>query len=277
MSAGCQSVAGIEAYNQPRGWKWLALLGDRIGLEISTEIWIGGVVTLLAGLLGGGAGFGYALLSTPFLLMVGFPPPFVITANLSLALLTRGTVAWRLRYHITPRRIVLLFVSSVPGMILGIITLTQVDEGLIRMATGVFIVVASLGLIWSTSRDDPGPQIPGGTIIAGTAAGFLGTTTSLSGVPIAVYFIRERLEPVRFLADMAAYFVCGNIAALGLLLISGTFATSALFPAMLLWLPGAMAGNLIGTAIGRKLPHSLFRTFTLGVVVVAGILTVVTA
>jgi uncharacterized protein len=250
--------------------------GTAIGFEISTEIWIGIGVTFIAALLGGGAGFGYALLSAPFLLMVGFSPPFVVTANLTLGLMTRSMVAWRLRYHITRRRIGILLLSSLPGTILGVIALTQIDESVIRMATGVLVIVASIGLIWSTSRPEPGPPIPGGTGIAGFFAGFLGTTTSLSGVPAAIYFIRERLEPVRFLADMAAFFVGGNILALLVLFISGAFVTSALFPATLLWLPGAMIGNLVGTAIGRRLPHSLFRTFTLGVVIIAGVVTVVT-
>jgi uncharacterized protein len=228
-------------------------------------------------LLGGGAGFGYALLSAPFLLMVGFSPPFVVTANLTLGLTTRAMVAWRLRYHITRRRVGILLLSSLPGTIVGVIALTQIDESVIRMATGVLVIVASIGLIWSTSRTEPGQPIPGGTVIAGVFAGFLGTTTSLSGVPAAIYFIRERLEPVRFLADMAAFFVGGNILALTVLFISGVFVTSALFPATLLWLPGAMIGNLVGTAIGRRIPHSLFRTFTLGVVIVAGIVTVLTS
>jgi uncharacterized protein len=209
--------------------------------------------------------------------MVGFSPPFVVTANLTLGLTTRAMVAWRLRYHITRRRVGILLISSVPGTIAGIWALTTVDESLIRMATGVLVIVASIGLIWSTSRPEPGAQIPGGTVIAGAFAGFLGTTTSLSGVPAAIYFIRERLEPVRFLADMAAFFVGGNILALTMLFIGGAFVTSALFPATLLWLPGAMIGNLVGTAIGRRIPHALFRTFTLGVVIVAGVLTVVTS
>jgi uncharacterized protein len=251
--------------------------GQIIGLEISTEIWIGIIVTFFAALLGGGAGFGYALLSAPFLLMIGLSPPFVITANLTIGLITRLMVAWRLRYHITRHRILTLLISSVPGSIIGVITLTRVDESLIRMATGILVIVASIGLIYSTSRPEPGPQIPGGTVIAGLFAGFLGTTTSLSGVPAAIYFIRERLEPARFLADMAAFFVSVNLLALGMLMISGAFVSSALFPATLLWLPGAMIGNLVGTAIGRRLPHALFRTFTLGVVVVAGILTVITS
>jgi uncharacterized protein len=210
------------------------------------------------------------------LLLVGFSPPFVVTANLTLALITRGMVAWRLRYHITRRRIGILLLSSVPGAIIGVLALTRVDESVIRMATGVLVIFASIGLIWSTSRPEPGPPVPGGTWITGFFAGFLGTTTSLSGVPAAIYFIRERLEPVRFLADMAAFFVGGNILALTMLFISGAFVTSALFPAALLWLPGAMIGNLIGTAIGRRLPHSLFRTFTLCVVIIAGIVTVLT-
>jgi uncharacterized protein len=235
------------------------------------------VVVFLAAMLGGGAGFGFALVSAPFLLLTGFSPPFVVTANLTLGLVTRSVVTWRLRYHINRRRVGILLASSVPGAMLGVMALTRIDESSIRMATGVLVIVASIGLIWSTSRPEPGPPIPGGTGIAGVVAGFLGATTSLSGAPVAIYLIRARLEPVRFLADMAAFFVGGNFLALSILLAGGALVSSALFPAALLWLPGALAGNLIGTAIGRRLPYSLFRTFTLIVVVVSGVVTVITS
>jgi uncharacterized protein len=234
------------------------------------------LVTFLAALLGGGAGFGYALLAAPFLLMIGYAPPFVVTVNLTLGVLTRAAVVYRFRYYVTWRRIGILIAASFPGFIIGILALTRLDASVIRMATGIFAIVSAVGLVWSTSRPEKGRPIPAGTVLAGLIGGFLGTTTSLSGVPTAIYLIRERLEPIRFIADMAAFFVFANIVALVLMVIGGAFVTSALFPAALLWLPGALVGNLLGARIGSRLPSGIFRRFTLGVVFVAGIITVVT-
>jgi uncharacterized protein len=235
------------------------------------------MVTFLAGLLSGGAGFGYAILSAPFLLLIGFSPPFVITANLSVGILTRVGVTWNFRQYVSVRRVIALTLSSAPGMLIGLLILTRVDPSLIARATGAIAIVAALGLFWSTSRTGSAIRIPGGLLIAGFIGGVLGTTTSLSGIPPAIYLIRERLEPIRFIADMAAFFVFGNLVALLILVAGGALVTSALFPAALVWLPGALVGNLVGARIGSRLPQGVFRVFALIVVFIAGIVTIVTS
>lgn len=231
----------------------------------------------LAALLGGGAGFGSALLAAPLLLLIGFPPPFVVTVNFSLVLLTRATVAYRFRYYVTPRRVGTLLAGLAPGSIIGVIVLSSVDASVIKLGMGIVVLIAAVGLVWSTSRPEKGRPIPAGTFIAGLTGGFLGTTTSLAGIPAAIYFIRERLEPTRFIADMAAFFVTGGLIAITVLLVSGEFVLDALFPAALLWLPGALVGNLVGARIGASLPPGIFRRFTLGVIFATGIITILTA
>jgi uncharacterized membrane protein YfcA len=42
---------------------------------------------------------------------------------------------------------------------------------------------------------------------------------------------------------------------------------------VLLWLPGALAGNLLGTVVGPRLPERLFRRLSLAVLFVAGAVT----
>jgi uncharacterized protein len=231
----------------------------------------------LAGLLSGGAGFGFAVLSAPFLLLFGFSPPFVVTANISVGLMTRVAVVWRFRRYVSVRRTITLVLSSGPGMIAGLVILTQVDTRIITQLTGALAIVAATLLVWSTRRTSVTRPFPAGLPVAGFLGGILGTTTSLSGIPPAIYLIRERLEPIRFIADMGAFFVFGGLATLGVLLIGGVLVTSALFPAALLWLPGAMVGSVAGAQIGSRLPPGTFRLFTLGVVFVSGVITIVTA
>jgi hypothetical protein len=52
----------------------------------------GALVVVAASFLGGVTGFGYSLVATPLLLLVGFPLPFVVTVNLALACVTRISV-----------------------------------------------------------------------------------------------------------------------------------------------------------------------------------------
>ena len=49
----------------------------------------GGLSVVAASFLGGVTGFGYSLVATPLLLLLGFPLAFVVTANLALACVTR--------------------------------------------------------------------------------------------------------------------------------------------------------------------------------------------
>src|ERR671914_218851 len=57
------------------------------------DLLAGALVVAAAAFLGGVTGFGYSLVATPLLLLLGFPLPFVVTANLGLAiLLTQGAL-----------------------------------------------------------------------------------------------------------------------------------------------------------------------------------------
>ena len=96
------------------------------------DLLAGGVVVLAASFLGGVTGFGYSLVATPLLLVLGFPLPFVVTANLALACVTRISVAYRFRSDARPGRAAGLIAGSVPGLWLGAVVLTTVDVSTIR-------------------------------------------------------------------------------------------------------------------------------------------------
>ncbi|HVX30287.1 MAG TPA: sulfite exporter TauE/SafE family protein [Nitrolancea sp.] len=236
---------------------------------------LGGILIALAATLGGAAGFASSLVSAPFLLLLGFPLPFVVTLNLSMNMLTRVATAVRLRRSIT-RRSSWLVVGSIPGLILGVLVLASVSSHAIKFATGVVVLVLTMVLARTINGPPPKP-LKGGPVAAGFAGGFLGATTSLNGMPAVLLLARDKVAPASFLADLAFYFVASNVVALGTLWLSHTISTRALYPALLLWLPGSLAGNQIGVALGTRLPERIFRWFIIVVAFVAGIMTVATA
>jgi len=79
----------------------------------------GAAIVFCASFLGGVTGFGYSFVATPLLLLLGLSLPFVVTANLALAFLTRMSVAYRLRAEIWRARVAWLVAGSVPGLWLG--------------------------------------------------------------------------------------------------------------------------------------------------------------
>jgi uncharacterized protein len=206
----------------------------------------------------------------------GFSLPFVVTANLTLSLVTRIAVARRLRDHITWPRATLLVAGSIPGLYLGARTLTGVDPRPIKVAIGVLVMALAVLLV-RASRGAARRPVPGAVLGAGFAGGFLGAVTSLNGVAPALLLTRDRLPPVALIADLAAYFVISNTIGLGVLTATGGISTRALWPACVLWVPGAVAGNLAGVAVAPQVPEQHFRRLTLAVVFVAGAVTIATS
>lgn len=236
----------------------------------------GGLSVLAASFLGGVTGFGYSLVATPLLLLLGFPLPFVVTVNLALACVTRMSVAYRFRADLKVRRATGLIAGSVPGLWLGVAVLTTVNESTIKLGAGLVVMVAAV-LLWRAASAPPPRPLPGAPIAAGFAGGFLGSATSLNGVAPVLLLARDQAAPRSVLADLALYFVVSNAIGLAILLAEGALETDALVPAFLLWLPGSLAANWAGTAIGPRLPEADFRRITLVIVFVAGGVTALTA
>jgi uncharacterized protein len=241
-----------------------------------SSVVVGGFAVAVAAFLGGVTGFGYAIVATPLLLVSGFTLPFVVTVNLALALVTRVTVVVRFRRVVDWRRAALLVGGSVPGLYLGAKTLHAVDPTPIKFGIGALVIVLAM-LLAVRSATEPSRAIPGAPVAAGFAGGFLGTVTSLNGVPPVLLLTRDGVAPLVFIADLAVYFVASNAIGLTLLFATGTLSQHALYPTAVLWLPGALAANAAGIALAPRLPRQWFRRVTLAIVLVTGAATIVSA
>jgi uncharacterized membrane protein YfcA len=236
---------------------------------------IGGVLVACSALLAGTAGFGFSLVSAPFLLLSGFSLPFVVTANLLITLVTRSAVAWRLRGAVHRRRVTVLVIGAVPGLWVGSKTLAALDGRAVHLAAGTIVTVAAAALAVAERRPRQ-PRIRGLNLVAGFLGGLLGTATSLTGVPPALLLARRRLPQESFFADLAVFFVVTAALGLGILAVDGHISHRALISS-LWWLPGVLLANVIGTTLGLRLPARTFRAVTLTLAFVAGITTIATA
>ena len=240
------------------------------------DLFLGGLAVALAAFMGGVTGFGYSFVATPLLLLIGFPLPFVVTANMSVAGITRMSVAYRFRAYANPRRAGGMIAGCVPGLWLGALVLTTVDESAIELVAGLILMLAA-ALLWRAVSAPPPRPLPGAPPVAGFLGGFLGAATSLNGVAPVLLLAREKAAPQSFQADLALYFVAANAIGLLILVVLGGIDEEALVPAALLWLPGSLVGNWAGTALGPRLPEVAFRHLVLGIVFVAGAVTAVAA
>ena len=240
------------------------------------ELVAGAIVVLLAAFIGGVTGFGFSLVTTPLLLLLGFSLPFAVTVNMALAIPTRLTVAVRFRDDLRPGRAAGLVAGSVPGLWLGAVVLTTVSEPTIKLCAGLVVMCAAV-LLWRSVSAPPPRPLPGAPLLAGFGGGFLGAATALNGIAPVLLLARDKAAPRSFLADLAVYFVASNAIGLLIILAHDAIVDEALFPAFPLWLPASLAGNWAGTMIGPRLPAATFRRITLAVVFIAGAVTALAA
>jgi uncharacterized membrane protein YfcA len=229
------------------------------------------MVVLSATFLAGVVGFAYGLVALPLLLLVGVPLGDVVVINLVVGLASRLSVVARRHADITWSRARLLLVGCVPGVLLGVVTRDRLDTDVIQLAAGVVTLVAVSFIARGGRARHPRSSTPPHVVVAGGLGGFLGVTTSLNGVPPALLLTGDRATARSMVADLAVYFVLGNILTLLILSQSGQSPSGWVWSALLLWVPIGLAGNLLGVALGPRMPYALFRRLTITVIVASGV------
>jgi uncharacterized protein len=241
---------------------------------------VGAVVVLGASVLGGVTGFGFSLVCAPLLLLLGMGLTDVVVINLTIGLLTRLATVARLHGSVHRRRAAVLVAGSIPGLLVGYLVRDLVSGDALKVTAGaVAVVVAALLLLRPPAAGAlDGPPAAGlATGTAGALGGFLGITTSLNGPPPVVLLSRQNVAPQQFVADLAVYFIVCNGLALALIGLTGELDLGRVGLLLLCWLPGAMVGNALGNGWAARVPQGPFRVLTLGLVMVTGLATVLTA
>ncbi|MBQ0925529.1 sulfite exporter TauE/SafE family protein [Saccharopolyspora endophytica] len=240
-----------------------------------TAVILGGLgIVTVAALLGGMTGFGFNIVATPLLLVLGVAPSTAVAVTLTIALVTRIQVVYRLRQFIRWPRALPLSAASLPGLVVGASVGAVLDPQHLRIGTGVLAMIAAPIMLLSRPRARRGSLAR--YAVSGFAGGALATTTSLNGIPPALGLSADAADQRGFIADLAVYFVLSNVVGLSILL-----ARDGVDPATLellgWWLPCALAANWAGTALAPRIDPARFRLITCGLVVAAGVVTLTSA
>lgn len=238
---------------------------------------LGGAAILSATFLAGVVGFANSLVALPLLLLVGVPLTDVVVINLVVGLLTRVVVLVRRHADVSPARAGLLTLGSVPGVALGLLTRDVLATEAVQLGAGVATLLAVAGIVYRSRHVAARRARTPTVLLAGTAGGFLGVTTSLNGIPPALLLTGDRASARATVADLAAYFVVGNALTLAVMSFAGIDVSPGMGWALAAWLPVALLGNHLGIRLGPRLPFGVFRQLTLAVVVVSGVASVLQA
>ncbi|MEC7769142.1 MAG: sulfite exporter TauE/SafE family protein [Acidobacteriota bacterium] len=206
------------------------------------EIAIAISAVMVGSVLQGVVGFGLALTSAPVLILIDprFIPAPLLLASLSLILLT----AYRDRQGIDLSGLRWAVTGRLAGTGVGIIALTKIPGDQLILTFGV-IVLVSVALSASGMYLRPSPK----TLIgAGAISGFMGTTSSIGGPPMALLY--QHASGTRLRGTLAGFFIVGVSISLVSLAFIGRVGREELGLALMLQ-PGILLGFAVSSrAIG---------------------------
>lgn len=232
-------------------------------------------------------GFGFSLLSAPILFAVIDPQPAIgllavlgMEVNL-MTLLTEGR-----RPRPLTREAVVLVGCALPGALLGVVVLRNLDAVALQVLLSAGIIATLLvrhvlstrSAIVPVLHDGPRPRPAWSAPLAGLLSGALSTSTSTSGPPLLLHLLGRGARPSVVRDTLTVCFLSlGLITPVALLVTRTTEAIPDAGLAATL-VPAAFAGHLLGRRVFARLAHGphyeLVVTVVLLISVAAGMISV---
>lgn len=223
---------------------------------------IAGLAVTVGSVLQGGVGFGLGLAAAPVL---AFLDPQLVPAPLLIcALVLTLLLAYREHEAMHVGDLGWALVGRVPGVVLGAAALALVARERIAVMFAILIIIAAaMSLL--------GPRFgvtPRRLMGAGLVSGFMGTTISIGGPPLAL--LLQNHSGRRMRATMAGYFIVGIAMSLVSLVFVGRLGREELLMAGAL-LPGVFVGFVLSKPLGAVLDRGRTRVAVVVLSVVSGV------
>ena len=139
----------------------------------------------------GSVGFGAGLLAAPILVMI---EPQLVPGSVLIAALVLGTLMLRREHQsIDVSGLCWVLAGRLPGTVIALATMAALPESGLVIAVGAMVI---LGAAISASGLHWGPT-PATLTVSGILAGFMSTTSSVGGPPLALTYQRSAGDELR--------------------------------------------------------------------------------
>ena len=214
------------------------------------------------------SGFGYALVATPFMVLL-FPPQIVVPVVLLSSIPLSVLLAWESHREMSAGRIGRWLVGAAVGGPLGVYGLASIQEEIMRQVIGGITLLAVLMLWLKPVRPFQRESLP--ACMAGCLSGVAGGASGMSGPPIILFGLNQEWEHGELRANLIGYFTILHTAILVLFGYVGILDADTLVLGG--WaLPGMLIGYAGGVPIKQRVSGANFRILALGLVGLGGML-----
>ena len=225
------------------------------------EILFAVIVIFVGSFVQSSIGFGLAIIAAPLLYFID---PLYVPAPITVCALTLSVANsakfWKsisfagLKYAILGR---------IPGTIAGGMLLLWIDQRALALWLGVSVIAAVALSLSNVMLKPTSPAM----FSAGFLSGFMGTSSSIGGPPMALVLQHEANDFIR--ANLAAFFVVSCILSLAMLATVDRFAMPHLLISLPL-MPATLAGYWVAMKTLHLISHQRLRKASLILCGVAG-------
>jgi len=201
-------------------------------------------------------GFGEALVAVP-LLAFWLPLPVAAPLAVLVSITIAGIVVIQDWKKIHLRSAGWLVVSSLFGIPLGLLLLTNSHQRGLKAALGIIIIAFAVYSLIGRAPLELKQDSRGWLLACGFCAGVLGGAYGMNGPPLAVYGAMRRWSAQHFRATLQGYFLPASIIGMIGYGLAGLW-TSAITRYYLLSLPVTFLGVYLGRAINHRLHGEAF-------------------
>lgn len=199
-------------------------------------------------------GFGLAVVAAPILY---FLDPYYVPAPITMCALVLSLFnVYSYRGQVSFKGLGSAVLGRVPGSLLGAALLLWIDHDTLALWIGLSVLgavaVSSSSLRWQPT--------PGRMAFAGFMSGFMGTSSSVGGPPMALLWQHQEVNLIR--ANLAAFFSVSCLMSLIILAPLGQFGMVQLKLSLPL-LPATFIGFLIARRSMKRVPHQQLRVASL--------------
>ena len=210
-------------------------------------------------------GFGLAIIAAPVLF---FLDPAYVPAPVTLCAFTLSLAnAWSHRHSISLQGLKYAIIGRVPGSMAGALLLVWIDQRMLGLWLGISVLAAVVLSLRSVSLT----PTPGHMATAGFLSGFMGTSSSIGGPPMALVMQHQEARYIR--ANLSAFFIVSCLMTLGMLIPVGRFGMAELMASLPL-LPATVLGYWLARHTWDRISKRSLRLYSLGLCSVSGVLAV---
>lgn len=241
------------------------------------ELILSCVIVFVASTLQAAIGFGFAIMATPFLLLVYNSADVVLMSNI-LSLINAAIIMPKIKMDIDYVLLKRLIYGSILGVMAGLLFFIHASLDTLKITVSIVILTVTLSLSFrwianhfkfanskgsckkakESSNCSETSKEKVKELLIGLCSGVLTTGIGMPGVPLALYFNAKNTPKVIVRSTTLAFFIAVYITSIFSQILAEKMTLDILSSTVML-IPASIAGVFLGNAFFYKINQNMFQ------------------